>query len=70
MKRLFTTIASLAVGGFIGCEYQARWQEKPTGTQAAGPVFPNRPTEIMKYGFPGSTNIKVCAVSVYGVNCH
>ena len=57
MKRVFTTLTTLAIGGFIGSEYQKKW--KNNYVYAAGPIVPNRSTEIMKYGFPSSNNIKV-----------
>ena len=57
MKRVCTTLASLAVGGLLGYEFKARWKDKPV--HATGPIYSNRPSEIMKYGFPGSANVKV-----------
>jgi len=56
-SKVCRTFATLAIGGFIGHEFSARWKDKLV--HAAGPLFPHRPTEIMKYGFPSSTNIKV-----------
>ena len=59
MKRIFTTLTTLAVGGYIGCEYQKKWKHDYIYAHAAAPLVPNRSTEIMKYGFPSSNIIKV-----------
>ena len=56
MKRFCATLTSLAIGGFLGCEYHKKLSEKYA--LAAAPVT-NRPTEIMKYGFPSTNNLKV-----------
>ena len=61
-KRICGTIATLAIGGLAGSELQKRWANSRTLfkiAEAAMPLLPTRPTEIMKYGFPSNTNLKV-----------
>ncbi|XP_076822100.1 endonuclease G, mitochondrial-like isoform X2 [Clavelina lepadiformis] len=61
-KRICGTIATLAIGGLAGSELQKRWANSRIffkNAEAAMPLLPTRPTEIMKYGFPSNTNLKM-----------